>query len=62
MLRERVSDELQLTKDSEPMALSYKSINDQRKKQLWYDVEAKYNLSHLNNTNALGFDNLVERA
>ena len=62
MLRERVSDELKLTKESEAMDLSWDSLNEDNKKNLWYDIESKYNLNHLNNANALGLDNLVERA
>lgn len=62
MLRERVSDELKVTQNSDPSELSYESMNWEKHQRLWLDVESKYNLSHLNNTNALGYDNLVERA
>lgn len=62
MLRERVSDELKLTKDSDPSDLAFENLNWERTKSVWLDVESKYNLTHLNNTDALGFDNLIERA
>lgn len=62
MLRERVSDELKLTQNADPSDLSYENLNWEKNERLWLDVESKYNLRHLNNTNALGFDNLLERA
>ena len=52
MLRERVSDELKLTQNADPSDLSYENLNWEKNERLWLDVESKYNLRHLNNTNS----------
>lgn len=62
MLRERVIDELKLTKDADILDLSHTHLKDFGNDRLKYDVEAMYNLSHLNSTHALGYDRLLERA
>ena len=62
MLRERVLDELKITKDAEILDLSHQFYKGFGAHQMKYDVEAMYNLSHLNSTHAMGYDRLLERA
>jgi hypothetical protein len=64
LLRESIIDELKLV-DSTPLDdLSF--INHPHSgdlgSQLHLDPEAKYNLDHLNNENAIGYNKLAERA
>lgn len=62
MLRERVIDELKITKDAEILELSHMEFKELGNDRLKYNVEAMYNLSHLNSTHAMGYDRLLERA
>lgn len=63
MLRERVIDELKITKDAEILDLSHEHFKGvAADNKLKYNVEAMYNLSHLNSTHAMGYDRLLERA
>ena len=62
MLRERVIDELKITRDAEILDLSHMHFKEFGKDKLRYDVEAMYNLSHLNSVHAMGYDRLLERA
>jgi hypothetical protein len=60
-LRERVIDELQILQDTSPQELTFNQLQLNETKHLKYDVESLYNLQNVNNTDAMGFDNLDER-
>lgn len=59
MLRERVMDELKITKEADITELTHEAF-DQQKLMMKVDVEAKYNLNHLDSS--FGYDNLAARA
>ena len=60
-MRERVIDELQILQDTSPQELTFNQLQLNETKHLKYDVESLYNLQNVNNTDAMGFDNLDER-
>lgn len=62
VLREQVVEELGLVQSPLGHELSYENVMDEFRNTQYYDFENKYNLDHLNNENAIGFDNLVARA
>jgi hypothetical protein len=60
-LRERIMDELKLDEGTNIAEFEYLSLyEDSNIKE--HDPESKYNLSHLNNDQAIGYRNLEERA
>ncbi len=62
VLREKVVEELGLGESPLGHNLSYENVMDEFRNTQYYDIENKYNLDHLNNENAIGFDNLLARA
>lgn len=62
MLKERVIGELNLDEYTDPESLSYDALHHESQHLLRYDIESPYNLQQLNNTDALGYDNLLGRA
>jgi len=61
MIRERVHDELGITKETNIGDLSTTSQRGLGKKIIHYDVESKYSLDNINNLDALGWDNIEQR-
>lgn len=62
VLREQVIDELGLSKPPQLVDLAFNSITQKSNISTQYDLEAPYNLQNLNNQDAIGYDNLTERA
>ncbi len=62
VLQERVADELGLTTETEEQDLYFKEIYDRRQDALKFDLEASYNMQDINNTEAMGYDNLGKRS
>lgn len=60
MLRENIAEELKLTEGSQVSDLAFDKIK--LDENLRIDANGKYSLQHLNNTEAMGYDNLEQRA
>ena len=58
-LKENILDELELTQKSVAKDLSYEET--EYIKELKLDVEGRYNMEDVNNTEAVGYDNLNKR-
>jgi hypothetical protein len=61
-LQERVVDELGLTREAEEHDMLFKTMYEREKDHLKFDLEASYNMQDVNNTEAMGYDNLDKRA
>lgn len=62
VLKERVLDELKLTKDVEIDDMLFKTMYEKGPSLLKYDIESAHNMLDINNTQALGYDRLSERS
>lgn len=62
VLREKVIDELGLSKPPQITDMAHNTITDKANISLTHDLESPYNLQNLNNQDALGYDNLINRA
>ena len=60
-LRERVLDELEILKETDPEDLTFSSKQKSSAEHLAYDVESAYNMQSVNNAHALGYDHLQDR-
>jgi hypothetical protein len=61
MLREEIARELELTEEiEEPHELEYEHFEE--KNLMMYDAESIHNMAEFSNTEAVGFDNLEQRA
>jgi hypothetical protein len=61
-LKENVVDELNITSPALMYDLTTSAQNDSSKTIRMHDVDAAYNLQSLNNTDAIGYKNLLERS
>lgn len=55
-------DELGLSKPPQITDVAYNTITDKANISQLYDLESPYNLQNVNNQDALGYDNLINRA
>lgn len=65
ILRENIMSELKLAESASIDDIKLApllAINKDYEPPMKYDVESKYNLNHLNNEQAIGYDNMEERA
>lgn len=62
VLREQIIGELNLNQDARGQDITYQNVMDEFKHTQFYNMENAYNMNDLNNENAIGFDNLLERA
>ena len=60
VLRERVLEELGLTKEVGYPEMSFKRQYDLSPDNWKFDLESAYNLQGSNNTSALGYDNVID--
>jgi hypothetical protein len=60
VLKEQIADELQLSAPTEAKDLTYEALNE-GDPSIKIDVEGKYNTSHINNLEAMGYDNFEKR-
>ena len=57
-LRERVVDELGLTREANSDDLQFKNFYNNSKDMIKYDVESMYNMQDINNTESIGYDSI----
>ena len=55
-------DELGLSKPPQITDVAYNTITDKANISQLYDLESPYNFQNVNNQDALGYDNLINRA
>ena len=61
VLRERVVDELGLTVEPSVEDMLFKTMYEKGKDHISYDIDSMYNMQDVNNTQAMGYDNLKSR-
>jgi hypothetical protein len=61
VLKEQIVEELGLTSPGTASDLAYESLMSE-KTEAYFDLESSYNLQHVNNADAMGYDNLLKRA
>ena len=62
MLRERVVDELGLTAEAQQEDMMYKKMYENQADKIKYDMDSMYSMQDVNNTQAMGYDNLDKRS
>jgi len=61
VLRERVVDELGLTSEPEAEDMEFKTMLEKNSDYIKYDLDSMYSMQDVNNTQAIGYDNLSSR-
>jgi hypothetical protein len=60
MLKEKIAGELNLSEPAQASDFAFAKIIEDTRERV--DVEGKYNLSDINNLNAMGYENIEKRA
>ena len=61
VLRERIVDELGLTSEPKVEDMLFNTMHEKSAEQIKYDMDSAYNMQGVNNTEAMGYDNLDKR-
>lgn len=61
VLRERIVDELGLTSEAKVEDMMFETMTMKSANYIKYDIDAAYNMQEVNNTKAMGYDNLDKR-
>ena len=57
-LRERIVDELGLTREANSDDLQFKNFYNSGKNMMKYDVESMYSMQDINNSESIGYDSI----